>query len=418
MWADLTEDVLAPSTAYQNVIDAVTALGDWTFVRHPGIVTNDDAVIELWQVAPIPGKSLKKGNLRAGQKAAFLLGHDMRANGVSWVSNGADSIAFQLAAEHDVWILHDRSTSVSSAHHLNLDINDPIFWDFDFEEIGENEIKAAIDYIQDNNKLQVDKWDKVSYVGHGSGAASALSALAKDNAYFSANVAQVIALAPTLRMNAASLLLVEASHWVYPVLNHIYTKGYNYVNESNVVIDFTGDEQALRSDNDWFEFSLGNENDVDVVLEQVSRWVDEWLATWANWGNVADNAWGYTFTANTSMKIMNHYSQIMKELDALCFNYLDNDINFAAYGQTEPPQIPLGNIMNVPVMLVAASDDIVAAPSDVMWLQSVMAPNYTGEAAADLAYWNISGGHNTALQGTDMSYWAAQVEPFIDANIP
>lgn len=149
---------LEPSTAYQNVIDDITAGDMWTFVRHPGIITNDDAVIELWQMERVSGNSdnSNSGNGSSGagkyKSRDFLLGHDMLNNGVSWVSNGADSIPFKIAdAGYEVWLLHDRSTNVSSLHHLNLGYNDPLFWDFSFEEIGENEVKAAIDYIKDHN---------------------------------------------------------------------------------------------------------------------------------------------------------------------------------------------------------------------------------------------------------------------------
>jgi len=228
------------------------------------------------------------------------------------------------------------------------------------------------------------------------------------------NIESVVALAPTLRMNAAELRLVEGSYWAYPLLNHIYTEGYTHLNGGKALIDSNGDEQELKLDNSWTDYTLGTGICSGVLLESISRWLDDWFATWANWSNAADNVWGYNFSASTSLKLINHYSQIMKEMDVVCFNYLDGDINTAAYGQVNPPNIPLDMVNTVPIMLVSADNDNVAAPSDVMWLHSVLAENYS---AADLVYWNIEGGHNTPLQAMDMTYWDSHVMPFINAKI-
>jgi len=87
--ADVSAEVLPASTAQQAALDDIDTNTGYNIVRHPGIVTNDDYVLEAWRVeadaaslgTPIDGPPV-------------VLAHGLGGDGTTWFSNGAESIAF------------------------------------------------------------------------------------------------------------------------------------------------------------------------------------------------------------------------------------------------------------------------------------------------------------------------------------
>jgi lysosomal acid lipase/cholesteryl ester hydrolase len=77
---------------------------------------------------------------------------------------------------YDVWMQETRGTEPSKFHkYLDSEV-DKEYWDFSWEEMGEYDSKATIEYIKENSN-----YDKVAYLGMSQGAAQMLHALSQDN---------------------------------------------------------------------------------------------------------------------------------------------------------------------------------------------------------------------------------------------
>ena len=72
---------------------------------------------------------------------------------MDFVANGGLSPSILLAYKgYDVWLGNNRG-NFFSYKSTNMTEKDPIYWQFDIEDIGTRDIPAMIDYIRD-----VTKW--------------------------------------------------------------------------------------------------------------------------------------------------------------------------------------------------------------------------------------------------------------------
>jgi lysosomal acid lipase/cholesteryl ester hydrolase len=65
-------------------------------------------------------------------------------------------------AGYDVWLGNSRGNTFS-CEHVSLDPwkNEKKFWDFDWQEMGQYDIPASLDYITNLTKIQ-----KHAFIGH------------------------------------------------------------------------------------------------------------------------------------------------------------------------------------------------------------------------------------------------------------
>ena len=79
-----------------------------------------------------------------------------------WAINYAEvSPAFVAArAGYDVWLGNSRGNIFSNSH-INLDKNSALYWDFDWQEMGEYDLPATFDYI-----TQTTGYEKIAYIGY------------------------------------------------------------------------------------------------------------------------------------------------------------------------------------------------------------------------------------------------------------
>uniref|UniRef100_A0A336M5V1 Lipase n=1 Tax=Culicoides sonorensis TaxID=179676 RepID=A0A336M5V1_CULSO len=111
-------------------------------------------------------------NQSPSTRNSVILVHGLLACGGQWVVNGNKSLAFALSSVgYDVWILHHRGTSFSNKHKTRS-YDDESYWNFSFEEMGLNDIPAAIDYV-----LKFANRTKLHVVGHSQGAAALLTGI-------------------------------------------------------------------------------------------------------------------------------------------------------------------------------------------------------------------------------------------------
>lgn len=65
---------------------------------------------------------------------------------------------------YDVWFGNSRG-STNSKEHISLDSNKDVkYWDFSFEELGEYDLPAVVNYI-----IEETYFDKIAFVSHSMG---------------------------------------------------------------------------------------------------------------------------------------------------------------------------------------------------------------------------------------------------------
>lgn len=73
-------------------------------------------------------------------------------------------LAYLLAdAGYDVWMGNARGTEMSREHAW-LNASEPTYWDYSWQDIGQEDLPAFIDYV-----LAITNNDKLSYVGFSQG---------------------------------------------------------------------------------------------------------------------------------------------------------------------------------------------------------------------------------------------------------
>ena len=105
------------------------------------VVTEDGYVLGLHRIPGVLGeKNIKK--------PVVLLVHGMDGDSFQWILNSPDKApAFDLVrAGYDVWLGNNRGSRFS-VDHLTLDPTSKAFWDFDFEDMGNKDIPAIIEFI-------------------------------------------------------------------------------------------------------------------------------------------------------------------------------------------------------------------------------------------------------------------------------
>lgn len=74
--------------------------------------------------------------------------------------------------------------------------SDTQYWDFSFEEKGDYDLRAAIDFIQKNKGNQ-----KLSLIGYSQGTTTMMYAMSQDPDYYAERVNLAVALAPAIFFN-------------------------------------------------------------------------------------------------------------------------------------------------------------------------------------------------------------------------
>lgn len=107
-----------------------------------------------------------------------LLMHGLMDSSIVWVNNGRERSLGLVLAElgYDVWLGNNRGNAWSR-RHVSLNPNtDSRFWDFSFDEMGEFDLPAVVDFC-----LQVSQQAKLTYVGHSQGSTQLIAALSTES---------------------------------------------------------------------------------------------------------------------------------------------------------------------------------------------------------------------------------------------
>lgn len=124
------------------------------------LTTEDCYILEMHR---IPQGQNKKEN-----RPPVLLLHGILGSSADWVmASPSQSLGFILAdAGYDVWLGNMRGNTYSRGH-CTLSPDEVEFWDFSFDHVGQYDIPAMMDKIQEVTGAQ-----KIFYVGFSMGTTS------------------------------------------------------------------------------------------------------------------------------------------------------------------------------------------------------------------------------------------------------
>ncbi|KZS10880.1 putative Lipase 3 [Daphnia magna] len=148
--------------------------------RH--VATDDGYILELHRIPP---------QSSTGPKSVVLLMHGVLESSGTWLVNPSSrSLAMLLASQsYDVWLGNFRGNRYARKH-VSLNPKRAQFWKFSWDEIGDHDIPAIINYI-----LKETGRSKLSYIGHSLGCGVFFIAMIK-HPELNAKIDAMVGLAP------------------------------------------------------------------------------------------------------------------------------------------------------------------------------------------------------------------------------
>ena len=112
-----------------------------------------------------------KGTQITEGKPVVFAQHGITNSAISLVINDDQTFALVLAdLGFDVWIGNNRGTKFSTRHRT-LSPENPKFWDYSFQQMGEYDIPAFLKFVHQKTG------QKIAYIGHSQGTTQMFAAL-------------------------------------------------------------------------------------------------------------------------------------------------------------------------------------------------------------------------------------------------
>ncbi|XP_057368505.1 gastric triacylglycerol lipase-like [Daphnia carinata] len=342
----MERNVIAVPEVFMTTPEIIANRGYPVEIHH--VITDDGYILELHRI-PFGKRDTHQHNSTFQRRAVFLQ-HGMMGTDHFWlVTSNNNSLAFLLADHgYDVWLGNSRGNTYARKHiNLNPD-KDEAFWDFSWDEMGQYDIPASLDYV-----LNVTGQEKLAaYFGYSLGC-SVFFMSATQYPRINDQVDIMIGLGPT----------VSVAH-----LNNYFRYMAPFVNIYQLY-------QRL--------FGIGEVHTNDGVLHSLTRFICEtselgakfgylWLSQIFGYSDVFDQMDYYRLighypaggSANTMVHLLQNYNFGESFLK---FDY-GPERNLERYGTPYPPEYNL-TLVTAPVFLVHADNDPFAPPQDVAWLK-------------------------------------------------
>ncbi|XP_039745463.1 lipase 3-like [Pararge aegeria] len=349
---------------YLNFTQLATKYG-YPSEQH-SVITEDGYVLTVFRI--LPKCSPAKG-------FPVILGHGIYDSSDTWIFTGPDTgLGYILSNNcYDAWAVNFRGNTYSRKH-LRLDPEkDSAFWEFSFDENGNYDLPALIDYI-----LNVTEKSSVYYVGHSQGSTDffVMGSLRPD---YNEKVRLSIQLAPVAWMkNIKSPIPKILSRRSKEIRSALEFAGYNEI----------------------------------FAKHQLTHLVPELLcqiAPNAVCGTVLALTTGYKLGSITSLnlaigighllvgvsvKTLTHFAQLV---DSGQFRRYDEGKagNTRKYGSTLPPKYDV-SLITSPVVLISAKNDWLSTPEDLFILTSRL-PNLVENYVVPEPTWS----HNNHVWGVN-----------------
>ena len=307
-------------------------------------VTEDAYVLKLYRI------QRKGGSIVPGKRVVFLQ-HGLIDSADNWVINeDKGSLGLILANKgYDVWLGNSRGNKYSRINN-KVTPAQATFWDFSFQEMGQYDVKANIEYI-----TRITGQEKLTYVGHSQGTSQMFAALSRPEttSFVNSKVNKFIALAPIVYLvNSASKLLIDVSKNTFFV-----------------------DAAKTFGSNEWLTgacSSTSAQSQFENFVCSVDAKLCDWLLNISDYSPKYDNearlpTISKHMPSGTSLRTLLHYSQYLTQKDPFypVFNMYDfgRTENKRRYGQVAPPGYDLG-LINIPIRGFVGVQDKLGDPRD------------------------------------------------------
>jgi pimeloyl-ACP methyl ester carboxylesterase len=354
------EELAVDPDAGTNVVEIVQRRG-YAIEEHK-VVTADRYVLTMYRL-PKSFAETQQNQPAAPNKPAVYLIHGLLDSSFTWVSNFRNqSLAYLLAdAGYDVWLGNNRGSTWSRTH-LDFTTSDDQFWDFSWEDMGNYDLPAMLNYV-----LQTSGRPTLSYIGHSEGTTQAFVGfsvnqdLARKVSYFGA-LAPVAFLGDTTSVVFAALSKSYVDKWFEAF-------GISeFLPRSPILADFLGKYACTLASglcDSFIRVLVGNANNLNATRIPVYL--------------------GQT-PAGTSVKTMAHYAQSIRDNTFRSFNYGCSCSrllpiafcstlickNKAVYGTFDPPAFNVAGMQYPRSFFYNGVEDSLATPKDIAKLRALL----------------------------------------------
>ncbi|KAI9558712.1 hypothetical protein GHT06_015501 [Daphnia sinensis] len=356
-YSQIDGSVMAPPETFMTVPEIIQSRGYPLEIHH--VVTEDGYILELHR---IPKSMNEPANTTENiKKKVVFLQHGIFATDFVWASGPTNGSLAYILADHgyDVWMGNSRGNTYSRKHKT-INPDSEKFWDFTWEELGQYDLPASIDYI-----LKTTGQEKVSYVGYSLGCAIFfVGANLKPDLNDKIDV--MIGLAPTSTVQ---------------VLNNVFKLIAPLSNPLRYVLRWTRTGLFLPSDgisSRLLRFICNSSQIGSATCQTFNFYV-----------------FGYSETTNTSLVhvLCGHYpaggspKTMLQFFDNYNsggnftrFDYGETE-NMERYGTVEAPKYHM-ELVTAPVYLIWSTTDPVSTPQDIEWLATRLG-NLKGSVKVD-----------------------------------
>ncbi|CDW83495.1 ab-hydrolase associated lipase region family protein [Stylonychia lemnae] len=374
----------------KTIKELITQNG-FLFEEH-SVTTQDGYILKMFRIPgfqdPATGKDFDPK--AAEGKPVVLLQHGLEDSADAWVVHRPEvAPAFVLArAGYDVWLGNNRGNKYSDTSFVKKSNYD--FWNYGYEEMGDYDLPAMIDYI-----LTLTKNQKLAFIGHSQGTSQMFYALSHNEQYFADRVSVFIALGPVMRLSNEQSTLVRlfASNITRALLlttadtfgvYDLFPANYLQTGSMRIFCD------VLPKMCELFLY-LGS--DSDITVEDPER-LQVYLGH---------------FPSGTSLRTVNHYGQTIACGEMKRYDF-GKTINLQKYGQAEPPVIEISNIQKVPVAMFVGTKDELANTIDNRWAKD--------QIKSIVHYKEYNLGHLSFFFAKDYSFFTEDVMGIIEKYHP